>query len=398
MTSNTQAAAAGPSSLFSAFVPLLPFMLAMFGGFVAMGMAFPVVPRHVHDTLGQGTAMVGIVMGSQFVSCFFGRLWAGHVVDTRGPRRSVVIGMVAAFCVGLAYLVSLRFVDQPLLSVALLIVARLLTGVAESFTTTGMLSWAMARLGPAHAGKVLGWVGVALFAAYGVGAPIGVALHAQFGFAGLAVAAAVVPLVALAGVSLIAAVAPSHVARPSMLRVIGTVKLPGLGLMLCAGAYAMITAFIVLLFSGRGWSGGALGVTSMGVGFIVARLLFGHLPDRIGGARVTLACVLVESVGLLLIWGAPGSEVAWLGAALAGGGYGLGFQGFGVEAVRRAPAQSRGAAMGAYVAFQDIAMGLAAPLGGVLAQVAGLDAVYLAAAVMAVGAAGVSGYMLRNPG
>jgi xanthine dehydrogenase YagR molybdenum-binding subunit len=29
------------------------------------------------------------------------------------------IGMVAAFCVGLAYLVSLRFVDQPLLSVAL---------------------------------------------------------------------------------------------------------------------------------------------------------------------------------------------------------------------------------------------------------------------------------------
>jgi hypothetical protein len=41
----------------------------------------------------------------------------------------------------------------------------------------------MARLGPAHAGKVLGWVGVALFAAYGVGAPIGVALHAQFGFA-----------------------------------------------------------------------------------------------------------------------------------------------------------------------------------------------------------------------
>ena len=73
--------------------------------------------------------------------------------------------------------------------------------------------------------------------------------------------------------------------------------------------------------------------------------------------------MLVEAVGELLIWGAPNAVLACIGAALAGGGYGLGFQGFGVEAVRRTSPQSRGSAMGAYVGFQDIAMGLAAPLG-----------------------------------
>jgi predicted MFS family arabinose efflux permease len=85
-----------------------------------------------------------------------------------------------------------------------------------------------------------------------------------------------------------------------------------------------------------------------------------------------------------------------VGAALGGGGYGLGFQGFGLEAVRRAPEQSRGSAMGAYVIFQDIAMGLAPPLGGGLARVVGLDAVYLAASVSALGSAVIAALMLRQ--
>jgi predicted MFS family arabinose efflux permease len=158
----------------------------------------------------------------------------------------------------------------------------------------------------------------------------------------------------------------------------------------------MITAFAVLLFAQRGWDGGALAVTFMGVGFIAGRLLFGHLPDAIGGARVALFCVLAEALGLALIWAAPMPSLAWVGAALGGGGYGLGFQGFGVEAVRRAPPQSRGSAMGAYVIFQDLAMGIAPPLGGVLAHAAGLQSVYLAAAMGALASAVVAAILLRR--
>ena len=79
-------AAPRSDSLWSAFLPLLPFMLAVFDGFLALGMALPVVPRHVHDTLGQGTVMVGFVMGAQYLSSVFGRIWAGGATDERGPR------------------------------------------------------------------------------------------------------------------------------------------------------------------------------------------------------------------------------------------------------------------------------------------------------------------------
>lgn len=385
------------ASLFSAFLPLLPLMLVVFIGFLAMGMALPVLPRHVHETLGQGTVMVGVVMGSQYASSFFARLFAGEVADARGVRLCVLAGLLVACCIGAVYLASTQFPNRPALAVALVIAGRLLTGIAEAFIITGAMAWGIGRVGADHAGKVFGWMGVALFGAFGAGAPIGVALHAHFGFAGVGVAAMLVPLAALVGTAFIPGVPRITLPRLPFYRVLGVVKLPGAGLTLCAGGYAMTTTFAVLLFSQQGWGSGALAITSLGAGFIAGRLLFGHLPDKGGGARVALVSVLVEALGALMVWGAPNAVFACVGAALTGGGYGLGFQSFGVEAVRRAPPQSRGSAMGAYVAFQDISMGLAAPLGGVLAAHAGLGSVYLAAALAALAAAGVAVVLLRPP-
>jgi MFS family permease len=364
-----------------------------------MGMALPVVPRHVHDTLDMSALMVGVVMGSQYLSAILlGRGWSGTVTDRRGPKRAMLTGLAGVAGVGLVYFVSLAFVERPSLSLYLLIGARLLTGVAEPFIITSALSWGIARLGPAHSGKVLGWVGMALFSAYGFGAPAGAAVYGLWGFGGVAAATVGVPLLALGLAWRIRDEAPAKpgVVRPPFYKVLGLVKLPGLALTLSSFGYAAINAFVVLLFAARGWGAAALAFTSLGAGFIVARLLAGHLPDKLGGARVALVSVLVLALGQLAIWAAPGALLAWAGAALTGAGYALAFQGFGVEAIRRAPPQSRGAAMGGYVVFQDFSMGLAGPLGGLLALHAGVEAVYLAGAAGALVSAGLALAMMRG--
>jgi Na+/melibiose symporter-like transporter len=63
------------------------------------------------------------------------------------------------------------------------------------------------------------------------------------------------------------------------------------------------------------------------------------LPDRIGGARVALLCVLFEAVGQALIWLTPSSALALVGVTLTGLSYSLVYLGLGVEAVRWSPAQ-----------------------------------------------------------
>ncbi|WP_197893571.1 hypothetical protein [Variovorax sp. PBL-H6] len=66
----------------------------------------------------------------------------------------------------------------------------------------------------------------------------------------------------------------------------------------------MIRAFIALLTAVKHWGNASLAFTALGMAFIVARIFFGHLPDKIGGAKMALVSVAIEVVGRLLIWGA----------------------------------------------------------------------------------------------
>jgi MFS family permease len=140
-----------------------------------------------------------------------------------------------------------------------------------------------------------------------------------------------------------------------------------------------------------------LAVTTFAASFILARALLGHLADRIGGAKVALVSVLIEAAGQAMIWRVPTALVAVLGA-LTGLGYSLVYPALGVEAVQRAPADSKGVATGAYTSFLDLALGIASPLMGLLAARAGLDAVFLASAVLVLAAAGVALQLLRSSG
>ena len=145
-----------------------------------------------------------------------------------------------------------------------------------------------------------------------------------------------------------------------------------------------------------GWGNGWLALTVFATAFVVARVFLGHLPDRLGGARVALVSVFVEGAGLALVWLAPWSALALAGAALAGFGYSLVYPGFGVEAVRCAPAESRGLAMGAYTAFLDLALGLANPALGLVAARAGLPPVFLVSTLVVLCAAAVGIWLQRR--
>ena len=89
--------------------------------------------------------------------------------------------------------------------------------------------------------------------------------------------------------------------------------------------------------------------------------------------------------------------MALAGAALTGFGFSLVYPGFGVEAVRRVPAQSRGLAMGGYTAFLDLAQGIASPALGLIASGAALNVVFLVSAATVLCAAVVAFWLMTYP-
>jgi MFS family permease len=369
---------------------LAPIVGVVFVAYLIIGLALPVLPLHVHDELGLGTFAVGVVAGSQFIAALMSRMFAGHHADTRGPKRAVLVGLSIAFTSGLAYLASLQLATSAAAAVGVLLLGRALLGIAESFIITGALSWGLALLGPQNTGKVMAWVGTALYAAYAIGAPIGTALYGRAGFFGVALAATIISLVALPLAAACRPVAVPPRERASFAEVAGAVWVPGVAVALSGFGFGAITTFVALLFAANGWGPLWLAFTALSVAFIAGRLLFGHLPDRLGGARVAAVCMVVEALGLGAIWLAGSSSVALLGAAVTGLGYSLVYPGLGVEAIRRAPAQSRGLAMGAYTAFLDLSLAVSGPLLGLVAGGFGLASVFLVSVLAALVAAVIS--------
>lgn len=84
------------------------------------------------------------------------------------------------------------------------------------------------------------------------------------------------------------------------------------------------------------------------------------------------------------------------GATLTGFGYSLVFPGFGVEAVRRAPPQSRALAMGAYTAFLDLALRVSSPALGWIAGKTGLASIFLVSALIVLCAAPMAMRLLSS--
>ncbi len=242
----------------------------------------------------------------------------------------------------------MRFAGSPSVSVAVLLAGRAVLGAAESFIITGAIVWRMARVGAQNAGKVIAWMGTAMFAAFAGGAPLGVTLYGAGGFGAVAAATVLAPVATMALVGPLRAAEADGKRSASMVSVIRKIWLPGLGAALSSIGFSVIVTFGSLLFATRGWTPVWLAFTAYAVALIVARLLFGHLPDRIGGAKVGLVCVAIEVAGLSLMAIATAAVPAAIGAALVGFGYALVFPGLGVEAVQRAPPESRGVAVGAY--------------------------------------------------
>lgn len=375
----------------SVFVTLLPIMAAVLAGFVIIGLALPVLPLHVHDDLGFGTFVVGLVAGAQFAASLISRIWAGSFSDKYGAKRGVVTGLIAAAVSGLLYLLSLVFTSLPILSVGVLLIGRAILGGAESFIITGGVSWGLGLVDKEHAGKVIAWVGTAMFAAMAFGSPFGTMMFESYGFASISLVTTLLPLAVLLALVRMPAVLPHpHKAKSALKSVMGSVWLPGLGAATASIGYCAILAFSSLFYSQQNWQPIWMAFTAFGAALIIARLIAGHLPDKFGGARVALIFVLVLTAGLVLMWLATNAVIASVGAAVAGFGYSLVYPGLGVEAVRGTSQENRGLAMGIYTAFLDVAMAVGSPALGWIAGHIGLGAVFLASAIVVFCTAGIA--------
>lgn len=380
MTSLFSPVSVRPLGTPSAFTGLVPVVLAVFLGFLAISVPLAALALEVRDHLGFGALTVGWVIGAQSLATLLTRHQAGTLCDQRGPRAAVLLGLPLTACSGLAYALSSVLPIDPVAKLAVLLLGRLVAGFGESLFLTGLMSWGIARMGAERTGKVMSWTGIAIYAALGLGAPLGLAVQAHGGFAGVGALAVLTPMLAWAIAVRLPAVPPAGGQRVPFHRVLGLIWRPGLVLALATVPYAAMAAFLTLDYAAHGWPHAGTALLGFGAAYVFVRLVGSGLPDRLGATKVAAGSLAFEAVGQALIWCAPAPGMAVLGATLTGIGFSLVFPAMGVIATRSVPPEQRGRAVGNFIAFADIALGVTGPAVGFATQWFGISTAFLVGA------------------
>jgi MFS family permease len=365
-----------PATTRRATLALLAISIAVFLNDMTIGTGLPVIPLYVHETLRFNDVIVGVAVGIQFLATILTRGYAGRVADQAGGSRSMRMGILSCALSGVAYVLVTVIPVPPLGKLIILIIGRLILGFGESQVIVGALAWGIGLVGQARSGQVLTWVGMAIFGALAVGAPIGVWLNESGGFAVVGLANIVLPAVAFLCALRVGGTPPQPGVRQPLLSILGVIWKPGLGIAFQGIGFAAIGSFVSLDYLSHGWANAGLCLSAFGGAFVIVRVFAGRLPDRIGGIAVAMVSLGVEAAGQALLWLAPSGTVALLGAAITGCGCSMTFPAFGVEIVKRVPPQSRGTALGGFAAFQDIAYATTGPIAGVIASVLGYPSVF----------------------
>ncbi|WP_248353271.1 MFS transporter [Anaeromyxobacter oryzae] len=375
---------------------ILPAVGFSFACYLVIGMLLAILPSYVHLRLGLSTVVAGLVVSAQYVATVLSRPHAGRMTDALGPKRTVLYGLLACTGSGALSLLAAWGDGVRGLGLGSLIAGRLLLGAGESMVATGATMWGIGRVGYRHTARVISWNGIATYGALAAGAPLGVVLERRWGLA--SVGAFVVAL-SLASAALALRMNPAavvHGERMPFRRILWRVTPHGIGLALGGVGFGVIAAFVTLYYAQRGWSGAALALSVYGVCFIGARLLLSDVIQRFGGFPVAAASFAVEAVGLALLGLAPARSAAFAGAALTGFGFSLVFPALGVEAVRHVPAESRGAALGAYTAFVDLSLFVSGPAAGAVIGGYGYPAAFVSAGGAGALALGLTLWLSRR--
>ena len=90
------------------------------------------------------------------------------------------------------------------------------------------------------------------------------------------------------------------------------------GLALGSAGFGSIATFITLFYAAHNWPNAALSLTVFGTMFVGARLLFANTIKTYGGFRVAIVSFAFECAGLLMLWLSAEPTFALAGAALTG--------------------------------------------------------------------------------
>ncbi len=136
--------------------------------------------------------------------------------------------------------------------------------------------------------------------------------------------------------------------------------------MLLSMGSALFSAYLVPYAAEKGFVGISLFFTFYAAAILISRPLFGKLVDSRGGTSVFIPCVSLLMVTFVMLWMAKSITFVYIGALVAGIGFGGAFPSIQAVCLQTMPPIKRGVASNTNFLGVDLGMFLGPALGGVI--------------------------------
>ena len=352
--------------------------LSTFAYFVSVGALIPVLPVYVEGPLGGSQVNVGIAIGAFSVAAVVLRPLAGRLGDTRGRSILIIIGGIS---VALST-AAIALVD----TMGPLIALRIATGLGEAFFYVGAAS-AVNDLAPeGRRGEAVSFFSLALYSGLAVGPVVGETVLGTSGYDSVWLVSAAAGVAAgLLGIFIPETRPAEHIGNGSRRLIHPAGLLPGTVMATSVWGLAGFNAFVPLYALELGMGGSRVAFVIFSAVVLSIRLFGARLPDRFGPQRTARTALAVSGVALILmgVWETPAG--LFVGAVVFAVGQALAFPALMTLAVGATPPAERGAVVGTFTAFFDLAFGLGAVSLGAIAEALGYSGLFVSAGLVALG-------------
>jgi predicted MFS family arabinose efflux permease len=372
----------------AAFVRL---SLADLAYFTAFGVAIHALPLYVTGRLGGDNASAGLAFGAFSITALICRPFAGRLADQRGRRPILAFGAVLA---GLAF-AGIAVVD----SLFLVVVLRLVQGVAEAAFFVAGFAMLADLAPPARRGEALSYGSLGLYLGIALGPTLSEFLMEGWGFTSAWVSAVVLCAAAALLVLAIGETRPASSADQGRARLIHWPAIPAsIGFFSSIAASGGFLAFAALHSAAIGMSDTSLALLVYGVTVVAGRIALARVPDRLPPLPLGSAALGMIFAGLLVMVVSP-TPIALIGGALGLAlGVTLSTPAFFTAILASAGPSERGAASGTASAFIDLGLGFGPIALGLVARSGGIPAALgVAAAIAGLGAIWTLAVHRRRP-
>lgn len=386
MSANSTGAADAGGDARSAAPALLtrPFLfICLATGFFYLSfyLILPVMPLYV-ASLGGTSSQIGLIIGLFAAMAMLMRPPAGWLIDTRGTRPILLVGMAIFLLASLGY-IAVQSV-QPILAL------RLFHGIGMGLFPTAATVVIAELAPPRRRGEAMGWFGIANSLGLILGPVVGPSVAGRAGFPSLFLLAAGAAAVGLACICLVPAAdrpaGQSRLPRPRDL-FCPAAALPSLILLLLYVPYGTVVAFIPLVATARGIENPGLFYTVFAAAMLLVRAKAGEISDRRGRAVAIVPGMILTGLSSLILGLTTGPFGVLAGGALLGLGFGTAQPALMALTTDRVAPAERGKAMGTFYAAWELGIALGAAGGGWLLNVTDFAALFLVGAAIPIGGA-----------